>query len=561
MAGCGWERSGFELTHPSDTSGKRSKIRSKARILENRPKIDLKISPPLRELGDLDPCTALHLNPTGQAEAGPPRSCLHPDPRTHNLHYLVIHHDRARRAPLWAGSGNLLNGGPYTWHVTDQDQRRHFAVTYDPPSAVEDVEGTEEICIAQLRKHIDDLGHGVFGIRFTQPDGPITLLTDRKHDVTLYVNNYPLSALGLPFPLKTIYWRSLTELDRVGPYVDIVSYPGPPCVAGTAVTPTKVAFKYWYMQNGMLRIWYELNSWSRLPRDHPHIVPFDAVVLDHHTDSIVGFTTQYIPGGTLQENNARTRPFRLQWLRQLLSVVDDLNYRYGMMHQDIAARNLLVDERDKLRIFDFNYSIMIEKHYSPERDDIKGVIFTLYEIITLDEHFREVPHAEQDAEAVLNMKWEKHPDVKLDADVQMFRDVLDSWVAERRAKEFFKPTDTWLRWPEMPTPPTVVTPTRSRDGELTGTQMKSVVVVRRKDYVDMGRRTSTGRGQRATTCETLLLRSRQVRSEPGGAKRSYKTCRNCIDRVRPSGYAFTGLLRWPTTYVQWITEQWSSGGT
>ncbi|KAG7286564.1 hypothetical protein NEMBOFW57_008875 [Staphylotrichum longicolle] len=344
---------------------------------------------------------------------------------------------------LWAGSGNLLTGGPYTWNITDQDQRRYFSVTYAPPAAVEDVEETEEICMAQLRKHVDQLGPGVFGIRFSEPDGPVTLLTDRKHDVTVYVNNYPLSASGLPFPFKTVYLRSLTELDRFGPDVDLVSYQGPPCVAGAAAPTTKAAFKYWYMHNGMFRTWYELNSWSRLPRGHPHIVPFDAVVLDHHTDGVVGFTTKYIPGGTLQKNTATTRPFRLQWLRQLLSVVDDLNYTYGMMHQDIAARNLLVDETDNLRIFDFNYSIMIEKHYTPERDDTKGVILTLYEIITLDEHFREVPHAEQDAEAILKMKWEKHPDVQLDADVQHFgRPGLV--VAERKTKEFFKPTNTWL---------------------------------------------------------------------------------------------------------------------
>jgi hypothetical protein len=57
------------------------------------------------------------------------------------------------------------------------------------------------------------------------------------------------------------------------------------------------------------------------------------------------------------------------------------------MHQDIAPRNLLIDEEDNLRTFDFNYSIMIDKHYTPDRDDIKGVIFTLYEIITLDGHY------------------------------------------------------------------------------------------------------------------------------------------------------------------------------
>ncbi|KAK3896604.1 hypothetical protein C8A05DRAFT_20454 [Staphylotrichum tortipilum] len=392
---------------------------------------------------------------------------------------------------LWVGSGSLLPRGPYTWYITDLDQRRHFAVTYAPPTEVEDIEATEDVCIAELSKHVDDLGPGVFGIRFTEPDGPITLLTGPEDDMTVYLNNYPLSTLGLSFPVKTVYLTSLTELDRLGPDVDLVSYAGSPSAASTPPPATTAAFKYWFMQNGMFRTWYELNSLSRLPRDHPHIVPFDSVVLDPHTDGIVGFTTRYIPGGTLHANNATTRPFRLAWLRQLLSAVDDLNYQYGMMHQDIAARNLLIDEADNLRIFDLNYSVMIERDYTPARDDVKGVVFTLYEIITLDEHFRDVPHEQQDAEAVLNLvEWPRHLDVKLDADVAEFRAVLDEWVAQRRAREFFKPAETWVRWPMMPEPPLATVPTYEYHGDggrtKTGTTTDSRAVVARQDLVELG---------------------------------------------------------------------------
>ncbi|OAQ64389.1 protein kinase-like domain [Pochonia chlamydosporia 170] len=360
---------------------------------------------------------------------------------------------------LWAGSGNLITGGPYTWHITDLDQRRHFSVTYTPPAPVEDVEATEDICMAQLqKKNVDQLGDGVYGIRFSEPDGPITMSTNQEEDdVTWYVNSHPLAALELPFPVKTVYLESLTE----------------------------AVFKYWFMENGMFRTWYELNSWSRLPRDHPHIVPFDSVVLNNVTGGIVGFTTLFIPGGTLKDNNATTRPFRLRWFEQLLSVVDDLNYQYGMMHQDIAARNIVIDEEDNLRIFDFNYSIMIDKHYTPHRDDIKGVIFTLYEIITLDEHFRELPHEEQDAEALLQMEWQKHPEVMLDSDVTEFRSVLDAWVTNRKEKEF-KPMDSWVQWPWMPKPPLGPVLKYGPNGEVTGKEMKPVQVVIRKHLVQMG---------------------------------------------------------------------------
>lgn len=287
---------------------------------------------------------------------------------------------------LWAGSGNLLFGGPYTWYITDFDQRRNFSVTYDPPTEVTNVEETEEICLEKLRQHIDELGADVLGIRFADSHGPITISSSKEDDVTFYTNCDPLSALQLPFAVRTIMFGNLTELDRFGPQVDLVTYQADPSVGDGG--QKKVAFKYWFVPNGKFRKWYELQCWSRLPRDHPHIVPFDAVVLDHVRGGVVGFTSLYIPGGTLDSDTSRV--FRLEWLKQLLSVVDDLNYRYGIMHQDIA-RNLLIDENGNLCIFDYNFSVMIAKHYTPERDDVKGVVFTLYEIITRDESFRRVP--------------------------------------------------------------------------------------------------------------------------------------------------------------------------
>lgn len=66
-------------------------------------------------------------------------------------------------------------------------------------------------------------------------------------------------------------------------------------------------------------------------------------------------TSLYIPGGSLDENKSRV--FKLNWPEQLTHVVDDLNRKYGIAHQDIAARNLVIySETDDLLIFDFNYS-------------------------------------------------------------------------------------------------------------------------------------------------------------------------------------------------------------
>ncbi|CAK7275311.1 hypothetical protein SEPCBS119000_006629 [Sporothrix epigloea] len=393
--------------------------------------------------------------------------------------------DPEYRFYIWGGDVMTLN--LYTWHIIDFDQRRHFSVTYYTPDISDDdfekIDATEEICLAKLRKHVDELGTDVLGIRFSDPDGPITISTSQDDDVTTYSNDHLPSELCLPFPAKTVRFDCLTELDRLYPQVDLVTYAGVHTAGGPAAD-TKVAFKYWFMQNGMHRRWYELQLWARLPRDHSHIVPFDAVVVDHVRGGVIGFTSEYIPGGTLSETNATVRPLRLAWFRQLLSVVDDLNYRYGIMHQDIAARNLVIDETDNLRIFDFNNSSRISEHYDPHRDDKKGVIFTLYEILTLDEQYRQVSHAEQDAEALLLQQWEKHPDVKLDGEVHEFRNVLDAWLENRKTREF-KKVDTWLQWPLMPKPPKGPWLTSGSDGTIAREEMSSIPLLKRKHLIKL----------------------------------------------------------------------------
>ena len=129
----------------------------------------------------------------------------------------------------------------------------------------------------------------------------------------------------------------------------------------------------------------------RLP-PHPNIVPLDKLVLDKSQGRIVGFTTPYIHGGTLHTDNSRI--FKLKWLRQLTQVVDDLDFKFGVVHQDIAARNLLVkSETDDLMLFDFNSACRIGYiGHVEDRDDIKGVVFTVYEIITKDDRFRKIAH-------------------------------------------------------------------------------------------------------------------------------------------------------------------------
>lgn len=67
------------------------------------------------------------------------------------------------------------------------------------------------------------------------------------------------------------------------------------------------------------RAWSELNIWIRLP-PHPNIVLFDRVVLDEFEGRVIGFTNEYIPNGTLEEDTSQV--FCLEWLRQLIQLFD-----------------------------------------------------------------------------------------------------------------------------------------------------------------------------------------------------------------------------------------------
>ena len=198
-----------------------------------------------------------------------------------------------------------------------------------------------------------------------------------------------------------------------------------------------------------------MNLWMRLPK-HPHIVSFDKIVVDELEGRCIGFTTAYIPGGTIGEN--KTRVFKLKWLRQLTSVIDELNLNLGIAHQDIAPRNLLVDEAtDSLKIFDFNFSVRIgEPGYSESRNDVDGVLFTMYEIITRDDTVRSMAHEEQNVSHIEQKNWTQHPDVHLDCSVSKVREVLTEWSEKRRkAKQMttYKEAPNLIDWPDTPQPP------------------------------------------------------------------------------------------------------------
>ncbi|KAM0439694.1 hypothetical protein ACHAPT_000787 [Fusarium lateritium] len=217
----------------------------------------------------------------------------------------------------------------------------------------------------------------------------------------------------------------------------------------------KLVFKYYFIDQRLSFVWHEMNLWMRLPK-HPHIVPFDKIVVDELEGRCVGFTNKYIPGGTLEDNKSRV--FKLKWLLQLTAVIDELNLNMGIAHQDVAPRNILInDATDSLMIFDFNFSSRIGvPGYETARNDVNGALFTMYEFITGDNTVRAVRHEEQNVSEIERKDWVKHPDVQLDRPVSEFREVLRKWSEERRAgKQMTTYTDApnFIDWPDLPQPP------------------------------------------------------------------------------------------------------------
>ena len=253
-------------------------------------------------------------------------------------------------------------------------------------------------------------------------DGLLTRVsTDPEEDDTLYVAYIPLSIVGAN--CHTIQHSKLQELDHLGPGVDLSSY------QDESGASQEVAFKFNILEKPMRlqMAWDELNLLKMLP-PHPNIVPFNRVALAE--SRVIGFTTKYIPGGTLDNPKI---PFRFEWLQQLTQLVDFLNPELGIMHQDIAPRNLLIDPNtNKILLFDFNWAAQGKKHLLDGRDDVAGVVFTLYEVITNDTRFTNIPHWDGSIDMVQNNpEWTCNRE--LDTNVSTFRNFLNEWVATRRS--------------------------------------------------------------------------------------------------------------------------------
>ncbi|KAH8129127.1 hypothetical protein FP744_10005103 [Trichoderma asperellum] len=338
-------------------------------------------------------------------------------------------------------------GGPTTWHVMDWDRRRVISLV--TPT---DCQGDPDIPGKYFERHINSLPLDSYKIYVSETGDLLQVSTDPKHNAWISIIRPEVEDLQLqkPLSIETVKRTELCEISRLGRGLDLVSY-------GTR-EERRVVFKYVLILQGSDRFWTELNVWIRLSH-HPNIVPIDKIVLDEIYGRIVGFTTPYIPGGSLEDNPSRG--FKLKWLKQLIQVVDDLNLKHGIVHDNIMARHLLIDpEMDDLLLINFNLARRIA---GPVRFsfDISGqemalVILTVYSIITGDKSFQHTHDAEKisNAATVTELEeWVPAPGMALDHPVSVYRSVLEEWTRRRRA--IHTEARECIDWPKLPYKPPV----------------------------------------------------------------------------------------------------------
>ena len=190
------------------------------------------------------------------------------------------------------------------WVVWDWDQRR-------PIDVLVSHEADEEFIYEALGKFIDTIPPDVTRVELDEQGVLVSTSSNPRHTHS-WVPFYPLRT-DFPRRVATLRRQDLTEVDRLGVQVDLVACSPQPGESRQAV------FKYYISEANVATWWHEANCVMRMP-PHPNIVPFDALVVDSidAVDRVVGFTTRYVPGCTLKEND--TRIFKLKYLEQLINV-------------------------------------------------------------------------------------------------------------------------------------------------------------------------------------------------------------------------------------------------
>jgi len=209
-----------------------------------------------------------------------------------------------RFSPAQISPRPLVDG--QRWVVWDWDQRRSIDVLIPH-------EAEEDFIYEALSKFIDTIPQDVAQVELDEQGVLVATSSNPRHDHS-WVPFYPRRT-EFPRRVASLRREDLTEVDRLGLQVDLVTY-SPQSQPGET---RQAVFKYYISEASVASWWHEVNCVMRIP-PHPNIVPFDALVVDSidAVDRVVRFTTRYIAGYTLKEND--TRIFKLKYLQQLINV-------------------------------------------------------------------------------------------------------------------------------------------------------------------------------------------------------------------------------------------------
>ncbi|KAJ0116803.1 hypothetical protein J7T55_009954 [Diaporthe amygdali] len=352
--------------------------------------------------------------------------------------------------------------GPTTWRTIDWDQRRYISTSI--PEEVDIGGGDEEVeerITQALADLVDQLDPDVNLVNFSIDGHLISTSSDSRDDSALTPLYCPVEMIPENYMRGRVVSRDdLVEIERLSPCVDLITYRSQP--------GSRAVFKYQFHHEQALRNWHELNCWLRLS-GHPNIVPFDCVVTDYENvpnygtiQVVVGFTSVFVPGMTLQDNPFRL--FKLKHLEQLIEVVDYLNLKFGIVHGDIAPRNLVINPvTEVLQIFDFSCAAKLGwkgamkdfrlfNNSGSFKIDLMGVVATVYEVITQDTQLAEQVLLGADISTIEERKWTKHPEVRLDRDIEHYRRTLRGWLHRRNQPEnlitHYTQAPRPLEWPQ-----------------------------------------------------------------------------------------------------------------
>jgi hypothetical protein len=336
------------------------------------------------------------------------------------------------------------------WEVLDNDQRKFITVVCENWSDEDDVHSPA--CEA-LKRNIDKIGSDVCTITISQDLRFLSCSNEPPEeggipDTDVY---YPsIQDLKRVETHEPLLRTDLIEIDRLGSCIDLVKY------SSSTQAAKRVVFKYWVLDRRTRQAWRELNIYMRLPQDHPNIVPFDKIVLDEVERKVVGWTSLYIAGGTLDQHTLATFPLR--WLAELTTVVDDLNLKFGIIHQDIALRNIAYDRNtQKLRLLDFGMAALVGSRWEiPEYNDVDYLILAVYKLITGDTAYDDThPRKFDIGDIEEKEEWVRRTETQLDHDIYYYRLLLSEWARRRRspANNVERDESEFIRFEELRSPP------------------------------------------------------------------------------------------------------------